>query len=81
MCKTGIVEILQTLGRTMQLPSPFSGVSGGESEITHQFQSVGMMTFNVFHDGPVPHPLRHGNEMSFFHVLLNPKKFQDIRVG
>jgi len=57
VCETGTMEILQTLGRPMQLLSHFSDESGGRSEVTHQSQSVDVVNFNVVHDGPV-HPLR-----------------------
>jgi len=57
MRKIGIMEVLQTLGRAVQLSLDFSGGGGGDSEVTHQFQSVGMIRVNVLHDVSVHHPL------------------------
>jgi len=51
------MEVLQTLGRTVQLSLDFSEGRGGDSEVTHQFQSVDMIRVNVLHDVSVHHPL------------------------
>jgi len=55
--KVGIMEVLQALGRAVQLLSDFSEGSGGDSEGTHQFQSVGTIPVDILHDVPVHHPL------------------------
>ena len=81
MCETGTMEVPQTLGCFVQLSSRFSDGSGGGSEAAYQLQPVGRIVFNVVHDIPVIHPLRHSDELSFPYVFLNPNKFQDVRVG
>ena len=54
----GIVEILQSLSYSMQLPTYFSeGAANGGSEIAYQFQSVDEFVFDVLHDVVVHHPL------------------------
>ena len=50
------MEVLQTLGCPVQLLPPFSEGTG-ESEVTYQLQSVGMIISDVVHDVPVRHPL------------------------
>jgi len=55
--KMGIMKVLQTLGRAVQLLLDFSEGGGGDSEVTHQFQSVGMIRVDVLHDVPAHHPL------------------------
>jgi len=81
VCETGVVEVLETLGCTVQLPPHFSEGCGGKSEATYKFQSVGVIVFNELHNIPTRHPLRHGCELAFLHVLLGPNELQDVRVG
>ena len=51
------MEVLQTLSCPVQLLPQFSEGSEGESEGTHQLQSVGVVLLNVLHDVPMHHPL------------------------
>jgi len=81
VCEMDVVEVLQALGCPVQLSSRLSERNGGDSEVAYQFQSVGLMIFNVLHDGSVHHPLRNGDELSFPHVFLSPNEFQDVRMG
>jgi len=52
-----------------------------ESEATYQLQSVNMIVFDVVHDSPVRHPLRHSDELPPLPILQNSNKVQDVRVG
>ena len=80
VCETGTMEVLQSLGCPVQLPSHYNGGSGRWSEVTYQFQSVGVILSNVLHDSPVLHPLRHSSELPFLHVPPNPDKLYDVGV-
>ena len=53
----------------------------GGSEATYQFQPVDAIIFDILHDVPMLHPLRHSNELAFFHVSLNTSQVQDVRMG
>ena len=57
MCETHPMEVLQTLGSSVQLLSQFSDGNGGKSEGTHQFQPICVVVFNVLHDVSMRHPL------------------------
>jgi len=47
---------------------------------TYKFQSVDVVTFNVLYNIPMCHPIRHGRELPFLRVVLNPNELQDVRV-
>ena len=53
MCETGIMEVLETLGCTVQLPPHFSEGCGGESETTYKLQSVDVIISNELHNVPM----------------------------
>ena len=75
------MEVIQTPSCPVQLLSQFSERSWRKIEGTYEFQSVGVVLFDVLHDVPVVHPFRHGDELTFLHVPLNPNKSQDVRMG
>lgn len=50
------MEILQTLGRAVQLSPYFSGGGSQGGGVTYQIQPVGMIIFNILHDVTVVHP-------------------------
>jgi len=51
------MEVLQTLGCSVQLLSHFGGGSGRESGVTYQLQSVSRIGLNELHDIAALHPL------------------------
>ena len=75
------MQVLQTLGRAVQLPLDFSEGSSEESEVTDQLQSVCVILADVLHYVPIHHPLRHGNELPFCYVFLSSNKSQDVWMG
>jgi len=74
------MEVLQTLGCPTQLLPRFGEENGRESEVTYQLQPVDVIISYEVHDVPVRHPFRHGDELSFLHVAVNPSKLQDVRM-
>ena len=81
MCEVLIVEVLQALSCIMQLLGHLNEGSDGDREATYQFQSVGVILSNVFHDGPMLHPFGNSGESTFVHVPIDTNKLHDVRMG
>jgi len=56
VCNLVVMEVLETLNCPVQLSPQLSEESDGQSEATYQFQSIGVMIFDIFHDGSMHHP-------------------------
>ena len=81
MGEVRVVEVFQSLCRSMQLRSRLSEMLTPVHGDTHQFQSVCSMPLNVIHNVTVYHPLRHDGKLILPGPVQNAEQLQDIWMG